>query len=295
VGRPIPLPGQNTTQKIVTSYFLPSNEEERKRLDMQNQFLTKVMFEGKLICVPQLKLLPGDEILETATGTGIWLVELAKEIPSTIVLTGIDIEQRLFPVQHPENRITFLSHSVTHLPVSWSNKFKLVNQRLLFGALTLEQWRMCSREIYRVLEPGGWVQLLEGGPDVTACSGPNMRSLLDSLMTLFRIRSLVPDVQYNIDKLLGESGFINVHKRTTAIPRLGQGAKLEYSEYEDYKKIVMTFFATAKPSLLATGRFESEVEYDRLLKGMDDEWNIPSLALWDWTVAYAQKPLEENH
>ncbi|KAJ3804733.1 hypothetical protein F5876DRAFT_52990 [Lentinula aff. lateritia] len=87
---------------------------------------------------------------------GIWLLDLAHQLPPTISLTRIDISTRLFPKPTTySNNITFSSQSITDLPQSWSNCFALINQRLLTGALSKSQWMQALSEIYRVLKPGG--------------------------------------------------------------------------------------------------------------------------------------------
>ncbi|KAH9841078.1 uncharacterized protein C8Q71DRAFT_743255 [Rhodofomes roseus] len=45
-----------------------------------------------------------------------------------------------------------------------TGRFKLVHQRLLIAALRSWEWTVALREIFRVLQPGGWVQLGEVGP-----------------------------------------------------------------------------------------------------------------------------------
>ncbi|KAE9397580.1 S-adenosyl-L-methionine-dependent methyltransferase [Gymnopus androsaceus JB14] len=264
------------------------------RLNRQNRFLTKNVCDGKLICVP-LTLRPGDEILESATGTGIWLLDIAKDLPTTISLTGTDIESRLFPIhgQHPPN-ISFLSHSATGLPKSWDNKFKLINQRLLTPALTREQWNLAFREAYRVLAPGGWIQLLEAGPEIKLQhSGPNMTRIVDSLIALHDMRGLVHDLPYIVDQLLTNAGFVNVQRKTVCLsPRAGRGN--HWDEDSDHQTIVFAFIRAAKKGLLETNVFESEEEFEKVLEGTEKEWDEWALAgrgaLWTWTVAYAQKP-----
>lgn len=81
----------------------------------------------------------------------------------------------------------------------------------------------------------------------------------------------MPDIQHNLGKLLGEAGFVNIYKKTVAVPRLGQDPDLEYSEYEGHKRLMTAFSAAAKQSVLDTGQFESEGEYDMLLKGVKEE------------------------
>ncbi|KAE9397569.1 S-adenosyl-L-methionine-dependent methyltransferase [Gymnopus androsaceus JB14] len=291
---PLSLKSRQYTEKSAT-YFLPSDEDERVRLNRQNRFLTKNVCDGKLICAP-LIIRPGDEILESATGTGIWLLDLAKDLPVTISLTGIDIESRLFPIhtQHSPN-ISLLSHSVTDLPKSWDNKFKLINQRLLIGALTSEQWTSAIREAYRVLTPGGWIQLLETGPEIKLeHSGPNMTRIVDSLVALLNMRGLVHDLQYIVDQLLTNAGFVNVQRKTVSLsPRAGLGNQDEDSANYDHQTIMLSFIKAAKKGLLETNIFESEEEFDRVLEETEKEWDEWALArrgaMWSWTVAYAQK------
>ncbi|KAF9059001.1 S-adenosyl-L-methionine-dependent methyltransferase, partial [Rhodocollybia butyracea] len=167
--------------------------------------------------VPKISLDPGDEILESATGTaGIWLLDVARKVHPGVSLTGIDISQRLFPTQHPQN-VTFAVHTVTNLPESWSNRFKLVNQRLLCGALTSEQWGAALGELYRVSKPGGWVQLLETGPE-TAMSGGPMKRYADVYAAVYVNKGLVSDLNETLDQRLKSAGFVNIQKRTTALP-----------------------------------------------------------------------------
>ncbi|KAF9075063.1 S-adenosyl-L-methionine-dependent methyltransferase [Rhodocollybia butyracea] len=274
---------------FVSHYVLSYTEDEQERLNWQNRYFTQVLCEGQLIYVPKISLDPGDEVLESATGTGVWLLDVAHKVHPNVSLTGIDISERLFPTQHPRN-VTFAVHTVTCLPESWSNRFKLVNQRLLFGALTSEQWGMALSELYRVLKPGGWIQLLESTPDAPSSSslGPTMKRYTDALAAAFVNKGLPLDLNETLDQRLKDAGFVSVQKRMCALPRL-DSQDLDF-EFQGLKRLFMASIPVLKPAFLATGMFESEEEIDTLGKDLDQEWDTPSQFLWKYSVAYAQKP-----
>ncbi|KAF9070934.1 hypothetical protein BDP27DRAFT_1419459 [Rhodocollybia butyracea] len=243
------------------------NDLERERLNWQNRYCTKAICDGQLIYIPNVSLDSGDEILDSATGTGIWLLDVAHQANPNISLTNIDISQRLFPTQYPQN-VTFAVHSVTNLLESWSNRFKVANQRLLSAALTHDQWGMAPQE-------------------ATTSSGP-MKHFMDALAAVFINKGLVLDLVESLDQRLKDAGFINIQKRSIALPRL-DSQDLD-SEFKGLKRLVTATVPVLKPALLATGMFESEDEVDALSKEIDQEWNTPSRFLWSWAVIYAQKP-----
>ncbi|KAJ4477550.1 S-adenosyl-L-methionine-dependent methyltransferase [Lentinula aciculospora] len=265
-----------------SAYILPSNEPERERLNEQSRFITKAVFGGNLISVPST-ISAGDEILESATGTGIWLLDLAQQLPPTVSLTGIDISTRLFPENYPSN-ITFSAQTVTDLPKSWSNRFALVNQRLLTGALTKDQWIAALSELFRVVKPGGWIQFMETGPTPKAYSGPKMRRMVDSWASLYRLRGLVPEIQDILEQLLSEAGFVEVKKQIISLP-LSPGRE----DYEEHKNNIIGFFLAAKQPFLMTMQFGSEVEFDEALGEMKKEWDASIGCCWEWGVFHAKK------
>lgn len=85
---------------------------------------------------------------------------MAKQLPDTTALLGIDISTTLFPEIAPKN-VTFLAHNILALPSDWTSKFALVHQRFLVVALRREEWAAALSELFRVTQPGGWIQVEE--------------------------------------------------------------------------------------------------------------------------------------
>ncbi|RFN47648.1 hypothetical protein FIE12Z_8105 [Fusarium flagelliforme] len=69
------------------TYYLPSDEHESERLDLQNHQLL-LTFGGKKCFAPNAET--AKRVLDVGTGTGIWAVEFADENPHAEVV-GIDI------------------------------------------------------------------------------------------------------------------------------------------------------------------------------------------------------------
>lgn len=135
------------TQAAGTAYSLPHDEDERSRLALQSNLLLRT-YDSKVLHAP-VELKDQDWVLETGTGTGIWLQDLLKEISTNARCIGIDLESSLFPSPStlPPN-LAFKRHSVINLPREWINKFTVVHQRLLIAGLRRQEWEQAIREMY---------------------------------------------------------------------------------------------------------------------------------------------------
>ncbi|KAK0202650.1 hypothetical protein DFS33DRAFT_918099 [Desarmillaria ectypa] len=288
-------------------YILPSDALERRRLDLQHSLLRPALCDGKSVLAPII-LKPSDKALDSGTGSskcrvrncirpfpilnskGAWALSPAEEVPASVSINAFDIQSNIFPESFPSN-IHFSLHSVTNLPGEWSNTYSLVNQRVLFGALTESQWNAALLETFRVLAPGGWVQLVEGNSPSRSI-GEYSEKIRNLFLELFAYKELVPDVAKRLPDMLTQHGFVNVHSETRALP-LGAWAGLDGIEHRN--NLVAAYSALYGP-ILQGGGFElvsSKEDFDNFLTSLAKEWDNgeETSASLLWTVVYAQKPL----
>lgn len=221
---------------------------------------------------------------------GIWLQDLARETHAKPQYTGVDIESAFFPKAStlPPN-MRFETQSVTALPSEWTNHFSLVHQRLLIAALRRHEWGTALKEIYRVLKPGGWVQLLEMQGWT---SGPALAKHTDLLFEFSDdVGIMYRDIAKRLPDFLEESGFANIHQDPRGTP-LGAWAG---TDGVDGKEVLMGVLEGLKTPILRKGGYgiiESETEYDALLKEISEELDNTPGSVAKWTMFWAQKPLE---
>ncbi|KAF9342927.1 hypothetical protein BGX26_006606, partial [Mortierella sp. AD094] len=115
-------------------YMLPNDLTESDRLDAQH-YLVRFIFKGNYNAKldPEANL----KILDVATGTGVWALEMAHEFPKADVY-GVDISA-IFPTEiKPSNCHFQLCNILEGLPFP-DNYFDFIYQRLLVYALTPDQ------------------------------------------------------------------------------------------------------------------------------------------------------------
>jgi hypothetical protein len=201
------------------------------------------------------------------------------ELPSGAVAYGIDPYSRTVPKNPPEG-IVFSKDSVTSLPKDWSDTFVLVHQRLLLGALLKDEWASAMNEIYRVLAPGGWIQLCEwnswkAGPAVER-HRLALQALCDSMGYIFEPCKEIPS-------MLHLSGFTDIHtveKYTT----------LAGGEGSQHRSNLMGVFRGLKPQVVSRGGLGSDEEFESLMAAVDDEMENTPDSETSYTIFYAQKP-----
>ncbi|KAJ7619886.1 S-adenosyl-L-methionine-dependent methyltransferase [Mycena rosella] len=275
-----------------SQYALPTDQAENDRL--QHQSLKK-LFENRILLAP-VDLEANDQVLEIGTGPGLWMLDLAGSVHPSVSMVGVDIESRLFPTHHPEN-LDFRIESVTNLPSDWSNKFSLVHQRLLMIALQIPEWPVALREIYRVIRPGGWVQLGEfnAWAEGDTPNKPCMEKLVAMFRCLVKSRNLYIDCAKDMPRMLEEAGFVDVQCKSR-MPKIGKWAGELGVANGITNAGVLRGIKTPILKAGGYGKVTSETEYDSLLDGVQREWDEAPTAenpdiQKEFNIFWARKPI----
>ncbi|KAH7142157.1 S-adenosyl-L-methionine-dependent methyltransferase [Dactylonectria macrodidyma] len=145
------------SEKYNTEYFAPNDDQQSESMDITHHYLT-LLLKNKLFLAPLRKDI--QEILDVATGTGIWAIDFADEFPNAEII-GTDLSP-IQPTWVPPN-VKFELEDATADSWSWpGDAFDFVHLRYLFGAIA--DWNKLFNEAYRTCKPGGWVQSCEIDP-----------------------------------------------------------------------------------------------------------------------------------
>ncbi|KAF5719256.1 methyltransferase [Fusarium mundagurra] len=137
------------------TYFAPIDEDEISRLEVMHGVLSR-LFDGRLIFPP---IRSPRRILDCGCGPGDWAIEVATQYPDAEVL-GIDVSPHMIPENPPDNmelQVDDLNGRFTFR----SNHFDVVHSQMVAGGIHANRWRSYIRDIFRVLNPGGWCQMVE--------------------------------------------------------------------------------------------------------------------------------------
>lgn len=134
-------------------YVLPNDDEEQERLDLQHH-IWRLLLDGNLFTAP---LTDPTRILDLGTGTGIWAIDVADELPSSEVI-GVDLSP-IQPGWVPPNCKFYIDDYEGDWTYSDAEKFDYIHGRALSG--TLSDWPKFYRQVYEHLKPGGWIEMQE--------------------------------------------------------------------------------------------------------------------------------------
>ncbi|KAF8437377.1 S-adenosyl-L-methionine-dependent methyltransferase [Terfezia claveryi] len=151
-------------------YCVPIDEVEFERLIRQHRALQRV-FEDRLIFPP---VSGPRKILDCGCGPAAWATDVAERYPESEVI-GIDLSPHMAPDPTPYNfwfQIDDLNKPFTFQ----EGDFDFVHSRCVGPGLDRTRWDTYVRDCFRVLKPGGWLQMVEFYYNVQSDNG----SLTDS-------------------------------------------------------------------------------------------------------------------
>ncbi|EFQ34893.1 methyltransferase domain-containing protein [Colletotrichum graminicola M1.001] len=207
-------------------YAFPNDDAEQEREDMKHAMVA-TLCGGKLHSAP---LKNPQKILDIGTGTGIWATDTE--------IKGIDLS----PIQ-PLYVPAHVSFIVDDAEAEWlqpENSVDYVHVRNMSAAV--EDWSRLMSQAYRVLKPGGWIELQEmkwsfncdDGTMPSTYAVTKMIKLIWEGLGKFGIEADVADTN---PQRLKDAGFINQVHDVRKVP-VG-----EWPKREDLKKIGAYFKA----------------------------------------------------
>ncbi|EFR01487.1 hypothetical protein MGYG_04495 [Nannizzia gypsea CBS 118893] len=99
-------------------------------------------------------------VADVATGTGLWLFDLARELPESAQLDGFDISLANAPHKQwwPQN-VTLRQWDIfDDVPEEMIGKYDIVHLRLLILVVENSDPRPIIQKVHKMLKPGGYIQ-----------------------------------------------------------------------------------------------------------------------------------------
>ncbi|MCJ1311314.1 hypothetical protein MMC25_004985 [Agyrium rufum] len=141
-----------------TSYKLKRNYAATTRLNCQF-YLWKLELDFNLHPSIPKPSSDGGRIADVATGTGIWLLDVARELPG-VQLDGFDISLEQCPPREwlPRGVNTHVWDMYTEVPEAMVGQFDVVHLRLLLLVVRDNDARPIIANAAKMLKPNGYIQ-----------------------------------------------------------------------------------------------------------------------------------------
>ncbi|KAF4977615.1 hypothetical protein FZEAL_5899 [Fusarium zealandicum] len=205
---------------MADGYPIPNDDAEQNRDDMKHAMMLGLT-DGKLFFSPI-----GDKpqkIIDLATGTGIWAMDVADEYPSASVV-GVDLSP-IQPLWVPPN----LKFIVDDIEDEWihGDDWDFVHMRCICP--WLKDVAGVLRQAYAHLKPGGWIEIQEldaraNCDDGTLPTDAPLAKFFDSAEEAVSNFGMNFRIGENLREPLEKAGFINVECKVLKVP-IGTWAK----------------------------------------------------------------------
>ncbi|BCS18375.1 class I SAM-dependent methyltransferase [Aspergillus puulaauensis] len=270
-------------------YFIPEDEQEQERLDMQHEICLMTL-NRKLHLAPVPSTV--QNVLDLGTGTGIWAIDFADQYPSSSVI-GTDLSP-IQPSWVPPN----LKFEIDDYEQPWTyaQKFDFIHARMLSGSIANEE--NLFRQVYDNLTPGGWFELFDFSfpvrSDDGTMHGTAFETLNSKLVEGLRLIGRNGALADEYKGLLTQTGFQNVVEVKYKWPQNSWPKDKELKKIGQWNMVntldgLHGFSARLCTQVLGMSAAELEL---LLAQSRKDITNPKVHSYWSIVVAYGQKPAE---
>ncbi|KAI1429773.1 S-adenosyl-L-methionine-dependent methyltransferase [Xylaria sp. FL1777] len=196
-------------------YSLPNDEIEQQREELMHILVMDIL-DQQLFLAPMTE--PPKKIMDLATGTGLWAIEMGDRFPDASIL-GLDLSP-IQPSSVPPN-VTF---QVDDVEDTWvhDNDYDFIHMREACGYM--RSTPTVIESVIAHLKPGGWLELQEfhwlaEEEDGTINPDVPVNRYMEHMMSAAaksegRKIPIVPE----IGDLMKQAGFVDIKKKTYRIP-----------------------------------------------------------------------------
>ncbi|KAM5349751.1 hypothetical protein ACJ41O_006256 [Fusarium nematophilum] len=218
------------------SYHFPNDAPEVERLDTQYHIL-KVLLDGRAHLAPFSQENPPHKVLDIATGSGCWAIDLGDEYPEAHIV-GTDLS----PIQTdlvPPNVEFIIDDACVAVPLSsmypahenrtdeWPNgadwtDFDFIHTRATMGCWS-DMLSQIIRPAFERLRPGGWMEcqelmaLLECDDDSVTEDNP-FKQWCDDIVDASIVAERPLAFAASMKRWFEEAGFVDVSEKVYKIP-----------------------------------------------------------------------------
>ncbi|KAI9354023.1 S-adenosyl-L-methionine-dependent methyltransferase [Pilaira anomala] len=264
-----------------SAYWLPNDDQEMDRLIGQH-FALKTLFNGNITPTILSRLnmeSGGTSVIDIGCGPGTWLMDVATEYPSCEFI-GVDMCD-IFPTNIRPPNVSFqVGNVLEKLPFA-DNSFDLVNLRLFIIALKREEWPILIKEAYRILKPGGYVQMVEcgmlvKGNDFIRRAGRIFKETIESI-------GQEPYIAYKMGDLMKEHELEVIHYENKDV-YLGKNDPLS----KEFLWDVFNIFKAAQAVIQEPLGFNTET-FPHFLDRLYKELQRQPDAIWSFSICVGTK------
>jgi ubiquinone/menaquinone biosynthesis C-methylase UbiE len=262
-------------------YLFPVDEAEMDRNDRLFHML-KQAFADKIFFSPvEISLEQGCKVLDIGCGKGNWVMEMAAKYPES-KFVGVDLYPFATTTEMPNCNFEIVNVT-SGIPFS-DNTFDYIVIQSMETSFTKGQWADLLRECYRILQPGGYIELKAFEGNLHRAS-PVSKAFIDRISFACGIREIDSRIAGKFTRYLQMVGYSCIESSFHSMP-IYWGGQIGQS----FGDILTEAYDILEPSMSMPMNISKE-EYLALTKEIARDCGEYK-SFYNYFISYGMKPFQ---